>query len=347
MNNAPDFDIALSFAGEDRAYVDAVANALRNAGVKVFYDLFEEVDLWGKDLYTHLSELYQKRARFTVMFISDAYSKKLWTNHERRAAQARAFQEAQEYILPVRFDDTDIPGVLPTVGYISLQDRTPDQLALLITKKLVSVGGSVPTELVRKEFSTASLFSSADPTLCIVEVRDDEGAPIAGCTVTAQADNGTSIEGTTSKDGRCDLNTKIRRPYRLLIAHPEFPATIVERVEPIEGAKVVLPRSENVGSVVMQSTGYIPGLNGRLNPICDNSNRTYLYADNIAIDGGKGQPTSFAINEPIELEDADGTVIYAVVKHIAGRIALIQYTRHQRAMTAPQPAGNDKTGDAP
>ena len=42
-----EFDIALSFAGEDREYVDQVANLLRNAGVKVFYDLFEEANLWG------------------------------------------------------------------------------------------------------------------------------------------------------------------------------------------------------------------------------------------------------------------------------------------------------------
>ena len=79
MSQSPEFDIALSFAGEDRAYVDRVAHALRDRGVKVFYDLFEEAELWGKDLYAHLSDVYTKRARFTVMFISVAYGKKLWT----------------------------------------------------------------------------------------------------------------------------------------------------------------------------------------------------------------------------------------------------------------------------
>ena len=41
------YDIALSFAGEDRAYVQEVATALQAAGVKVFYDEFETADLWG------------------------------------------------------------------------------------------------------------------------------------------------------------------------------------------------------------------------------------------------------------------------------------------------------------
>lgn len=130
------YDVALSFAGEDRAYVDKVARLLRDQNIKVFYDHFEETSLWGKDLYAHLTDVYQKHAKFTVIFISAFYVKKLWTNHERKAAQARAFSEVQEYILPVRFDDTEIPGILQTTGYLSLKDRTPEQLATAIIQKL-------------------------------------------------------------------------------------------------------------------------------------------------------------------------------------------------------------------
>lgn len=261
------YDVALSFAGEDRAYVDCVAHVLRDRGVKVFYDLFEEVDLWGKDLYSYLSDVYSKRACFTVMFISAAYGKKLWANHERRAAQARAFQEYQEYILPTRFDETEIPGVLPTVGYISLRGRSPEDLASLITKKLVSADGSVPTELVRKDFSTVSIFPTINPTEMVILVKDDEDAPIADCTVTLQADNNTTIEGKTGIDGRAVLQIKTRRTFRLLIAHTVYPAAVVEKIDSDKGAHVVLPRTENVGSVIMHSTGYIPGLVGQLNPI--------------------------------------------------------------------------------
>jgi hypothetical protein len=49
-----DFDIAFSFAGEDRAYVDTVARVLRDRGVKVFYDLFEETDLWPSEIVTRI-----------------------------------------------------------------------------------------------------------------------------------------------------------------------------------------------------------------------------------------------------------------------------------------------------
>jgi hypothetical protein len=322
-----EYDIALSFAGEDRAYVEQVAHLLRDQGVKVFYDLFEEANLWGKDLYAHFADVYQHRARFTVIFISAAYAKKLWVTHERRAAQARAFQEAGEYILPVRFDDTEIPGVLPTTGYVSVSGRTPKDLVAIIVHKLVSIGGSVPTELVRKDYSTVATVRKTDPSILAVSVADDQGNPIPGCTVTAQADNGTTIDGISGADGIASLTISTRRTYRLLIAHPDYPATMVQKVDPIENVQVTLPRAEKVGSLIIHSTGYIPGLAGRLSPILDTINRTYLYADNIAINGGKNQPENFAINEPIELEDANGVIVFATVKHIFGHVTLLQYTR--------------------
>lgn len=136
MTETAQFDVALSFAGEDRAYVEMVAEQLKTRGVSVFYDLYEKADLWGKDLYVHLTDVYRSKARYTLMFISSSYKEKVWTNHERRAAQSRAIEESGDYILPARFDDTDIPGVLPTVGFIDLRTHSPVQVALLVCEKL-------------------------------------------------------------------------------------------------------------------------------------------------------------------------------------------------------------------
>jgi len=57
-------DVCLSFAGQDRTYVRAVAESLRTHGIRVFFDEYEQVDMWGKDLYTHLDDLYQNAARY-------------------------------------------------------------------------------------------------------------------------------------------------------------------------------------------------------------------------------------------------------------------------------------------
>ena len=53
------YDLCLSFAGEDRDYVEVVAAELLKAGATVFYDLYEQADLWGKDLYM-TDRLYPK-----------------------------------------------------------------------------------------------------------------------------------------------------------------------------------------------------------------------------------------------------------------------------------------------
>jgi hypothetical protein len=67
QTSTPDYDVALSFAGEDRVYVEEVANILHQLGVKVFYDKYEEVDLWGKNLYTHLDDVYRKKSRYCIV----------------------------------------------------------------------------------------------------------------------------------------------------------------------------------------------------------------------------------------------------------------------------------------
>lgn len=136
MTESKRYDVALSFAGENRGYVDKVAAVLKDAGVKIFYDDYEKATLWGKDLYTHLDWVYSEASRYCVMFISESYAKKVWTNHERKSAQARALQENNEYVLPARFDDTVIPGVRSTLGYLEIADMSPQELAEIIQEKL-------------------------------------------------------------------------------------------------------------------------------------------------------------------------------------------------------------------
>lgn len=128
------YDVALSFAGEDRVYVKAVANALQGFGLGVFYDEFVEADLLGRNLIDHLSDIYQNQAKLCVFFVSEAYARRPYARLERQSAQARAILSDEPYIVPVRLDDTEIPGLLHTVGYAS--GKTPEALALLVASKL-------------------------------------------------------------------------------------------------------------------------------------------------------------------------------------------------------------------
>jgi hypothetical protein len=75
------------------------------------------------------------------MFVSEFYVNKLWGTHERKIAQARAFRESNEYILPAMFDTSvEVPGMFETTGYIDLNKKTPVKLADLIVRKLTKAG---------------------------------------------------------------------------------------------------------------------------------------------------------------------------------------------------------------
>jgi hypothetical protein len=68
MKKEFEYDVALSFAGEDRGFVKECAEILRSLNVNVFYDNYEKEVLLGKDLYSYLADIYQNRAHFAVVF---------------------------------------------------------------------------------------------------------------------------------------------------------------------------------------------------------------------------------------------------------------------------------------
>jgi hypothetical protein len=131
-----EYDLAISFAGEDRPIVRPYAEAIKGEGLKIFYADFEQADLWGTNLYETLDAIYRLKAHYCVVFLSRHYAAKVWTNHERRAAQARALMENREYILPVRLDDTEIPGLTATIGYLDFDKVGHEGLVKATLEKL-------------------------------------------------------------------------------------------------------------------------------------------------------------------------------------------------------------------
>ena len=88
-----EFDVALSFAGEDRQHAKELADLLDSGGYEVFYDEYEQAELWGKNLLEYLSTVYKDKARYCVVFLSEFYAEKWWPRLELRSAAARAFKE--------------------------------------------------------------------------------------------------------------------------------------------------------------------------------------------------------------------------------------------------------------
>ena len=130
-----EYAVAISFAGEDRDYAELLAEEFAERDLEVFYDRFEEDELWGKNLFEHLQSAYREKARFCVVLVSKAYAKKRWPQHEFRSAQERALVD-DEYILPVIIENLELPGLYTTKGYLDARQKSPEEIADLLLKKV-------------------------------------------------------------------------------------------------------------------------------------------------------------------------------------------------------------------
>jgi hypothetical protein len=132
------YDVALSYAAEDREYVSEVAASLRERGIRAFYDRYDVANTWGEDLSMRLSEIYGVRSTYVVVFVSKHYVTKAWTLFERRHARANAVKGSTNRVLPARFDDTELPGWTSARGYLDLRYLTPQMTADAIVEKVRS-----------------------------------------------------------------------------------------------------------------------------------------------------------------------------------------------------------------
>ena len=165
------------------------------------------------------------------------------------------------------------------------------------------------------------------PATVVVTARRG-GDPLAGADVLALFPNKTWKRASTDREGEARLELhSVHLPMTVFTAAAGCAAHVEHEWIPAERALAVeLAALPDGGSVVFaEATGHVPGLSGRLNPIRDTSNRTYLYASNIAINEGQQQPVSFVPGEELHLMDANANVLLVRVAAIIGRSSLIEY----------------------
>ena len=159
------------------------------------------------------------------------------------------------------------------------------------------------------------------------------GEPLAGIEVLALFPNKTWVRATTDESGDVTLDLYTTNlPMTIYAASPGYTAGLERAWTPHRGGLLLeLEPLESGGAAIFaQSTGHLPGLRGLLNPIRDTTDRTYLYADNIAIDEGRQQPVPFRPGKPIRLTDAYGAELSVTILDILGQSTLIEYRPYER-----------------
>ncbi len=139
------FKIALSFPGEHRDFVEQVATRLadRVGRDRVLYDKYYEAEFARPDLDTYLQRLYHDESELIAVFLCADYERKDWCGLEWRAIRDLIKRRQTSTVMPLRFDNTEIPGLFSTDGYVWIGGRPPTEIADLILQRMGINAGQV------------------------------------------------------------------------------------------------------------------------------------------------------------------------------------------------------------
>ena len=138
------FEVALSFPGEHRRYVDRVAGELDQVlgADACFYDRYYEAQLARPNLDTLLQDIYGERSGLVVVFVCAEYDEKLWCGIEWRKIRERSSAGEDREIMYVRLGDGEVAGMTRLDGYVDARARRPEEVARMIVER-VGLGGAV------------------------------------------------------------------------------------------------------------------------------------------------------------------------------------------------------------
>jgi len=185
------YDVVLSCAQEDEEVAGQIAIRLQEKGITVYYDKLKEAEKWGKNSVDFDNEIFGNAGKYCIVLLSSHFAKDDMTNLQRQIIQNKAIQQKDEYILPVRIDDTPVAGFLKSVACVSYQKNGADGIALLVSQKLGIKGPGIFSNLKslfatkqEKKFVNFELQSDENfenPFMFNVAAANDKIMQLAGC----------------------------------------------------------------------------------------------------------------------------------------------------------------------
>jgi len=127
VSESATYDVAVSFAEEQRSAVGEVINACRQRGLTVLHGPDHTHEWWA---HKDGGDLPQARVRFFVPFVS--------TVDEFTAAMLRAVKAGEENVLPVLVGEVAVPAELthPHVTYLRVVQHRTDQVVEALTARI-------------------------------------------------------------------------------------------------------------------------------------------------------------------------------------------------------------------
>ena len=130
------FQVAISFAAPQRYFALSLKQQLERRGVKTFYDYDHKPDLLGEFLPAKFHEIFGEQSDYVAILVSKDYIERMWPRHESRIIIDRMMQSKKAFVLPVRFDDTTIPGLVNSIGHADARHESAAEIAATICDKI-------------------------------------------------------------------------------------------------------------------------------------------------------------------------------------------------------------------
>lgn len=173
--------------------------------------------------------------------------------------------------------------------------------------------------------------SVAPNSVYTIGVQSDDGLPLENAEVLFLDPQGVYLRATTDQQGIARIGPTHLGATTAFVAHPDFQG----RFEPLNTSAPVatLVRDSGVSSMIaMNGWTAVKGLQGQIQIIADAQNRTYVYGQNVAIDGGQQHPVNVSLGRPTELRGQDGVEVQIVPKAVVGSCFLLDV--HSASKTA-------------
>ena len=157
------FDVFLSHNSEDKPRVRRVAERLRDAGLRVWFDEWSIAP--GADIYLAI-ERGLETSRILILFLSPSALGSDWVHLERGAALFRDPVNSEQRFLPVLLEDCDLPDALRRYRYIDLREESEEAFSQLLAAckgealPALPAGNNRARPITRKPIALLSLGSS-------------------------------------------------------------------------------------------------------------------------------------------------------------------------------------------
>ena len=205
----------------------------------------------------------------------------------------------------------------------------------VIEDETFALTGARPHFELRGERELVLTIPAASPPLAQdasarVSVRDAKTEePIKDAQVLMLYPNNTYREERTDAFGNADFELHTHLPMTVFCAAPRYCARVAEHDSALDSPAFIElameSRPDGGSQIIANRTGHLAGIEGRLNPILDHLDRTYLYADNVAINDGLPQPVHFKLNEPVRLADSLGKNATLWFREMRGASCVFDY----------------------